>query len=62
MKPGPRNEIQALRVDGGMVHFAFDNLMQLRRVYETLEGFYFGVNHQPKASEELEAADSKRGI
>ena len=62
MKPGPRNELQALRRDGAVQHYSFSNESQLKRIFEYITGFYFGVDYKPQDKEDLEIADSRKGF
>ena len=55
-------EIQCLRRDGAVAHYAFSTEAQLKKVCEYLGGFYFGQGRAPKTSEELEVKDDKNGI
>ena len=62
MKPGPRNELQALRKDGAVQHCSFSNESQLKRIFEYINGFYFGQDREPQDKEDLEIEDSKNGF
>ena len=61
-KPGPRNEVQCLRIDGGVAHYAFQTEEHLKRIFEYLAGFYFGQEHPPQDKEDLEIGDARRGF
>jgi hypothetical protein len=61
-KPGPRNEVQCMRRDGAVAHYAFDTEEHLKRIWDDVAAFYFGREHPPQDKEDLEIKDAKQGF
>jgi hypothetical protein len=55
------DEIQALRRDGAVSHYAFSTEAQFKRICDDLAGFYFGREQPAKGKEELEEKDLRDG-
>jgi hypothetical protein len=58
----PRNEIQLLRKDGAVEHYAFETQAQLAKIVEYINGFYFGHKYEPQEKEELDTKDAGKGF